>query len=191
MEHYLKDLWERSMLVAASAYVLARNCTDVNPDEAMLTGMMHGIGKLYVLTRATDHPELFISDTTLNEIIRDWHASIGKAILENWDFSESMAQAVGEQEDLSRDEPGPPNLSDVIAVAILMVLSRRGYSGPGNRLARRRSRGAPGIERSQDPRRDARIRRRSHRPQPSSGELGSGRIAPAHPRRSAAIASAT
>jgi len=29
------------------------------PDEAMLTGMMHGIGKLYVLTRVIDHPELF------------------------------------------------------------------------------------------------------------------------------------
>jgi HD-like signal output (HDOD) protein len=121
MEHYLKDLWERSMRVAAFAYVLARNCTGVNPDEALLTGMMHGIGKLYVLTRATDHPELFTSEVTLNDIIRDWHASIGKAILENWDFSESMAQAVGDQEDFSRDEPGPPDLSDVIAVAILMV----------------------------------------------------------------------
>ncbi len=121
MEHFLRDLWERSSLVAASAYVLARTCTKVNPDEAMLTGMMHGIGKLYVLTRATDHPELFASDTTLNEIIRDWHASIGKAILENWNFSESMAQAVGAQDDFSRDEPGPPDLSDVVAVAILMV----------------------------------------------------------------------
>jgi HD-like signal output (HDOD) protein len=122
MEHYLKDLWERSTLVAASAYVLARTCTRVNPDEALLTGMMHGIGKLYVLTRATDHPELFTSDTTLNEIIRDWHASIGKAILENWDFPESMANAVGNQEDFSNQEPGPPDLSDVIAISILMVL---------------------------------------------------------------------
>jgi HD-like signal output (HDOD) protein len=106
--------------VAAFAYVLARNCTKVNPDEAMLTGMMHGIGKLYVLTRATDHPELFASDATLNEIIGDWHASIGKAILENWSFSESMAQAVGDQTDFSRTEDGPPDLSDVVAVSILM-----------------------------------------------------------------------
>ena len=82
-------------------YVLARKCTKVNPDEAMLTGMMHGIGKLYVLTRVIDHPELFVSDTTLNDIIGEWHASIGKAILENWDFSEAMAQAVGEQADFS------------------------------------------------------------------------------------------
>jgi HD-like signal output (HDOD) protein len=121
LEHHLDDLWQRSTMVAAFAYVLARNCTTVNPDEAMLTGMMHGIGKLYVLTRVIDHPELFASDATLNQIIDDWHASIGKAILENWNFSESMAHAVGEQADFSRNEEGPPDLTDVIAVAILMA----------------------------------------------------------------------
>lgn len=121
LEHHLDDLWQRSTLVAAFAYVLARTCTKVNPDEAMLTGMMHGIGKLYVLTRAIDHPELFASDRTLNEIIGEWHASIGKAILENWNFSESMAQAVGDQADFTRTEEAPPDLSDVIAIAILMA----------------------------------------------------------------------
>ncbi len=121
LEHHLNELWQRSTLVAALSYVLARMCTKVNPDEAMLTGMMHGIGKLYVLTRAIDHPELFISDKTLNEIIGEWHATIGKAILENWDFSEAMAQAVGDQSDFSRADEGPPDLSDVIAVAILMA----------------------------------------------------------------------
>ena len=99
--------------MAAFAFVLARTCTRVNPDEAMLTGMMHGIGKLYVLTRATDHPELFADAGTLDEIIREWHPSIGKAILENWEFPEAMAQAVGEQEDHARTEPEAPDLSDV------------------------------------------------------------------------------
>src|SRR5476649_301930 len=75
---HLNDLWERSTYVAAYAYVLARTCTRVNPDEAMLTGMMHGIGKLYILTRAANHPELFESESVLNDIINDWYPSIGK-----------------------------------------------------------------------------------------------------------------
>jgi HD-like signal output (HDOD) protein len=129
LEHHLNELWQRSTLVAAFSYVLARMCTKVNPDEAMLTGMMHGIGKLYVLTRAIDHPELFISDKTLNDIIGEWHATIGKAILENWDFSEAMAQAVGDQADFSRADDGPPDLSDVIAVAILMAAHGEDASG--------------------------------------------------------------
>ena len=121
LEHYLEDLWRRSTTAAALAYVLARTCTRVNPDEAMLAGMMHGIGKLYVMTRATDHPELFASAGMLDEIIDQWHPSIGQAILENWDFPEVMARAVGEQLDHSRTEPEAPDLSDVIAVAVLMA----------------------------------------------------------------------
>jgi HD-like signal output (HDOD) protein len=121
LEHHLNDLWERSTLVAAFAYVLARNCTKVNPDEAMLTGMMHGIGKLYVLTRVVEHPELFASTTLLSQIITEWHASIGKAILENWNFSETMAQAVGDQTDFGRVLEGSPDLTDVIVVSILMA----------------------------------------------------------------------
>jgi HD-like signal output (HDOD) protein len=119
--HYLNDLWERSTSVAAYSYVLARNYSRVNPDEAMLTGMMHGIGKLYILTRATDYPGLFGGDAELNAIIEDWHASIGKAILENWEFPDVMAQAVGDQADSTRDGEGPADLADIVAVAILLA----------------------------------------------------------------------
>jgi HD-like signal output (HDOD) protein len=117
---HLNDLWERSTYVAAYAFVLARTCSKVNPDEAMLTGMMHGIGKLYILTRAAAHPELFASESALNDIINQWYPSIGKAILENWDFSEAMVHAVG-QEDFSRPEGDAPNLTDVVGVAVLMA----------------------------------------------------------------------
>jgi HD-like signal output (HDOD) protein len=121
LEPYLDDLWHRSTLVAAFAFVLARSCSRVPPDEAMLGGMMHGIGKLYVLTRAVNHPDLFSDRVMLDAIINDWHASIGKAILENWEFSEEMSGAVGDQDDHSRDEPGDPDLRDIIAIAIILA----------------------------------------------------------------------
>ena len=123
LEHYLQDVWVRSTRVAAFSYVLAKACTRsrINPDEAMLTGMMHGIGKLYVLTRAAAHPELFANTAVLDEILEQWHPSIGKAILENWEFSEDMAQAVGEQEEHDRSEPELADLSDILAVAVLMA----------------------------------------------------------------------
>jgi HD-like signal output (HDOD) protein len=125
---HLNDLWERSTYVAAYAFVLARGCTQVNPDEALLAGMMHGIGKLYILTRAAAHPELFASESVLNDIINEWYPSIGKAILENWGFSEAMARAVG-QEDSYRHDAHAPDLTDVVAVAVLMVSSGTDIAG--------------------------------------------------------------
>lgn len=123
LEHYLQDVWLRSTRVAAFAYVLAKACTRsrINPDEAMLTGMMHSIGKLYVLTRAAAHPELFANTAVLDDILEQWHPSIGKAILENWEFSEVMAQAVGEQDEHDRTEPEIADLSDILAVGVLMA----------------------------------------------------------------------
>ena len=94
----------------------------------MLTGMMHGIGKLYILTRAVGHPELFASDEVLEDIISQWYPSIGKAILENWNFSEKMARAVG-QEDFGRVDLEEPDLSDVVGVAILMVSAGTDIAG--------------------------------------------------------------
>ncbi len=116
----LNELWRQSTHVAALAYVIARTGSKVNPDEAMLTGMMHGIGKLYIMTRAAQHAELFVDKDTLDGILIDWHAQIGKAILENWEFSDAMCAAVGEQEDHSRDEEIEPDLRDVLAIAIIM-----------------------------------------------------------------------
>ena len=90
---------------------------------------MHGIGKLYIMTRAAQHPDLFVDDAALNEILDCWHASIGKAILENWEFSDETAAAVGEQEDHSREEEVEPDLRDVIAIAILMVAHSGDHAG--------------------------------------------------------------
>jgi HD-like signal output (HDOD) protein len=118
---HLNDLWQRSICVAAYCFVLARNHSRINADEAMLAGMMHGIGKLYILARATGHAELFADEATLNQIIEEWHASIGRAILENWDFPESMARAVGEQADFSHTRSGAPDLSDIVAVATVIA----------------------------------------------------------------------
>jgi HD-like signal output (HDOD) protein len=122
VKQHLDELWERSTHVAALAYMVARSCTTINPDEAMLTGMLHGIGKLYVLTRAAQHPALFNQAGALEQIITDWHAEIAKAILENWQFTDSMVAAVADQNDLERVvEAENADLSDVIAVALLMA----------------------------------------------------------------------
>jgi HD-like signal output (HDOD) protein len=121
LQSRLNKLWQRSTKVAAFAYVLARTCSTVNPDEALLTGMMHGIGKLYIMTRAAQHPQLFTDHVTLDEILGKWHASIGKAILENWEFPESMCSAIGEQDDHGREEDIEPDLRDIVAIAILMA----------------------------------------------------------------------
>src|SRR5271156_1910219 len=44
----LNVLWEQSISVASICQVIARR-TKINPDEAFLTGLLHGIGRLYIM----------------------------------------------------------------------------------------------------------------------------------------------
>ncbi len=70
---------------------------------------------------------------------------IGKAILENWNFAESMAHAVG-QEDFARTDGDPPDLTDVVGVAVLMVSYGTNIAGLERRIARPSGREAARLE---------------------------------------------
>ena len=121
LEKPLDDLWKRSAAVAAMSHAVARRFSKVNPDMAMLAGLLHGIGQLYILTRSSQHPGLFADHSAYNSIVRDWHASVAKALLENWDMTEEIVTAVSEFEDFERENSGPVDLTDVLTVGYLLA----------------------------------------------------------------------
>ena len=121
LEEPMAALWQRCTAVAAMAHVVARRLTKVNPDTALLAGLLHGVGELYILTRANRHPALFADRPAYDTIVRDWHVSVAQALLENWEIAEDIVKAVSEFEDLERRHTGPADLSDVLTVAHLMV----------------------------------------------------------------------
>ena len=120
LEQPLDDLWRTTAAVAAMSYVVAKRFSRVNPDTAMLGGLLHGIGKMYILTRVTGYPKLLADQATYAAIVRDWHAPIAKALLENWEIATEIVEAVSEYEDLDRKHAGPPDLTDVLTVSQLL-----------------------------------------------------------------------
>ena len=121
LEKPLDELWRRSCAVAAMSHVVARRFSKVNADTALLAGLLHGVGQLYILTRASKHPALFANQPVYHSIVRDWHANIAKALLENWGMAEEIVLAVSEYEQLERDHKGAVDLTDVLTVAHLLV----------------------------------------------------------------------
>lgn len=113
----IEGLWKRSIRVAALCFVTARKLTRLNADTAMLAGLLHDIGKFYILDHARDYPDLFNNETALWEIVDQWHADVGKAILENWEIPEEIAMAVRDHRDAQRIHPGPADLTDIVTAA--------------------------------------------------------------------------
>ena len=116
----LNVLWEQSISVAAICQVVARR-TRVSPEEAFLTGLLHGIGRLYIMVRSVGKSDQLYKDPSFVDMIASWHPAIGKAVLENWGFDDHMCEALGDQDDHDRGGKHEPDLTDILVVAVALA----------------------------------------------------------------------
>jgi HD-like signal output (HDOD) protein len=126
LEGPLDGLWRNSVQIAALSHVIARRFSSLNGDTALLAGLMHNVGRIYILTRASKHPSLVADPLTYNSIVRDWHTNVSKALLENWRVAEEIVEAVGGHEDMDREQRGPVTLTDVLSLATQVERNRVG-----------------------------------------------------------------
>jgi putative nucleotidyltransferase with HDIG domain len=119
VDQRLRQVWEHSVQVAAIARALAGNVPGVQPDQAMLAGLLHDIGTLPILYRAEEREELLATPGLLDNLITRLHARIGGAILKHWKFPDALVAVAAEHEDLERSHSGGADLVDVVQVANL------------------------------------------------------------------------
>lgn len=117
---YLETVWKDGVNVAAVCYVLAKKFTQLSPDQSLLVGLLHGLGKLYILSKAEQYPELFSDEDSLVGLLHEWHAVIGSSILESLSFSEEFSAAVADYQDLEREHEGDADFTDLLIVASLV-----------------------------------------------------------------------
>lgn len=111
-------LWNHSAHVAAISHVLANRYTKLRPEEAMLAGLVHDIGKLPILAKAEDYPELAEDGAALDAVMEKLHTVLGKVIAQAWRFSPEIVTAVAEHENLQRNSE-KLDITDVVIVANL------------------------------------------------------------------------
>lgn len=101
----LGNIWRASNEVAAICYVVAKRAFGRQPDEAMLAGLMHGIGALYIVTHTQKADPALREDPEFREIVRDWQPRLGKAILDGWGLPERIGHAVANQDEILGTPP--------------------------------------------------------------------------------------
>lgn len=116
-----RHLWEHSLATAAGARVIASKLTRVNPEEALLAGLVHDLGVFYMLYRATLYDELRKRPDTLKHLIMQWHESIGVSLLNALGVPAEIVEAT-EEHDRVRPPPSPiRTLTDVVYVANMLA----------------------------------------------------------------------
>ncbi len=119
LEKRMKKLWEHSIEIAAISYVLAKVTPGFDSEHAMLAGLIHDIGNIAILNKATDHPLIMDSEEHLDKVIHKMHAQVGSSILRRWDFSEDFISVTDETENWMYDENEKPNIIDIVNMAHL------------------------------------------------------------------------
>ena len=96
----LREILRRSNYVAAIACVVARRLPDVNADQAILAGMVHQIGTLYLMITA----QRDLAGTTENldyaEVVNKLGAGAAGVVLNAWKFPPEVRDAVTDQDRL-------------------------------------------------------------------------------------------
>lgn len=120
-EVQLRELWEHNLTTAALASMIARHTRAAPPHDAMLAGLLHDIGVVYIYARLSAHRELCANPDTVRWILDDWHTTVGRAILEEWDFPITIVEAIDEHEQLERSPDSRADLVDVLVLANILA----------------------------------------------------------------------
>jgi len=115
-----RKTWHHSIQVAAIARVLARRLGRVNPDDAMLAGLVHDIGIFYLLYRGAEYPEYRDNEPAMLELLGGWHESIGESVLHILGLPEHITAAVRDHDRLRNIET-PCNVGDILYFANLLA----------------------------------------------------------------------
>jgi HD-like signal output (HDOD) protein len=94
----LEQVWKISNEIAAICYAVAKHAFGRQPDEAMMAGLLHSIGRLYILMHAHHNDPTIRDDPSFAQTLETWQPVIGKAILEAWGLPQRICEAVENQD---------------------------------------------------------------------------------------------
>jgi HD-like signal output (HDOD) protein len=121
LEAPLEVLARQTGQVASMCHVVAGKYSRIPPDVAMLAGLLHSSGRLYLLARAGKHRGLFADANAFRTVERDWHLSVAVALLENWKVPDEIVHAIAESEDMAREPRGGASLTDVVMLGVTIA----------------------------------------------------------------------
>ena len=120
VENQMNLLWLDSVAMASTSSVVARHCGRVSTDKALFAGLVAGVGRIWILTRASQHPKLLEDPGTYQAIQEQWHISIARVLLESWHVADEVVEAVQGWPRRNHEAKGTGTLADVLATAAFL-----------------------------------------------------------------------
>lgn len=122
LDRRFRRIWENSVEVAAISRVLAQTLPHLDPEQALLAGLLHNIGALPILVMAEHEGSLARDPHRLDFLLERLGPSIGGLILDNWDFPTSLREVAENYNNFAYDGGPQADYVDLVIVARLQSL---------------------------------------------------------------------
>ncbi len=86
----LQKTWLQSIKVSSIGYILAQRTENIDPNEALLAGLIHNIGALPILVFADHLSETAYQLADVERCINEMQGQVGDIILEKWEFPDKL-----------------------------------------------------------------------------------------------------
>ena len=117
LNDYIHQIWKQSIHVASLSSTLASCSYKINPDEALLAGLIHNIGALPIITFAESLDDTKYSQQQLDLTIATLQGLVGIYILKKWHFPESLQHIPNQANNWYYDVNPALQLSDIVLLA--------------------------------------------------------------------------
>lgn len=115
----MDEVWSNSIEIASISSILAKHIPGMIPEQGLLAGLLHNIGKVPVLMYAENYPSLIENEKLLDKAVNELAPELGATIMKRWGFSEDLIEVARFSHMLQRYHQGEADYCDLVIVAQL------------------------------------------------------------------------
>ncbi|MEM9743348.1 MAG: HDOD domain-containing protein [Pseudomonadota bacterium] len=117
LKQRLGAVWRHLLKIGSLCAALARLSQKLDPDLALLVGLLHEVGKIPILVRAMDYPDLRDTPGLLDDILAALGPQLTVATLSAWGLADAVLGAADRQHQWNYDHEGDVDTVDLLLVA--------------------------------------------------------------------------
>ncbi len=115
----MQALWKNSLYVSSLSFVLAQQCSRLNPEDALLAGLVCDIGAIPLLHFAEQFPDLYPGLAELQASLPYLRGPVGALVLHTLGFSSELTNIPHQAENWLFDSGEELTLADIVILAKL------------------------------------------------------------------------
>jgi HD-like signal output (HDOD) protein len=115
----MERVYEECIRTGVVSHMLCKVIGILEPEQALLAGIVHNIGVIPILIIADKNESLSKDEAELKKVIHDLEHSVGATLLTQWGFSDELVTVAREHNDWFRKGSGEPDYCDIVQAAKL------------------------------------------------------------------------